>query len=65
MLRIYLAAISSFIVTVVAERKHPNIVACGVIHAGPPGEQFNVGLAQISRLKLNSVITVMGLNKME
>lgn len=29
------------------------------------GGQFNVGLEQISRLKLNSVITVMGLNKME
>lgn len=61
------ASICSFILTAVAEGKpkHPNIVECGVIHAGPPGGQFNVGLEQISRLKLNSVITVMGLNKME
>lgn len=29
------------------------------------GEQFNVDLEQISRLKLNSVIAVMGLNKTE
>lgn len=57
----------TFILTVFAEgkQKHPNIVARGVIHAGPPGEQFNVGLEQISRRKLNSVITVMGLTKME
>lgn len=61
------AWICSFILTVVAEgkQKHPNIAEGGGIHAGPPGEQFNVGLEQISRLKLNSVITVMGLNKME
>lgn len=31
----------------------------------PPGEQFNVDLEQISKLKLNSVIAVMGLNKTE
>lgn len=61
------AGICPFILTVVAEgkQKHPNMGERGVIHAGPPGEQFNVGLEQISRLKLNSVITVMGLNKME
>ena len=33
--------------------------------APPPEEQFNVDPEQISRLKLNSVIAVMGLQKTE
>lgn len=33
--------------------------------APPPEEQFNVDPEQISRLKLNSVIAVMGLHKTE
>lgn len=33
--------------------------------APPPEEQFNVDPEQISRLKLNSVIAVMGLHKNE
>lgn len=33
--------------------------------AQSPEEQFNVDLEQISRLKLNSVIAVMSLNKTE
>lgn len=41
------------------KQKPANIAERGVIHAGPPGEQFNLALQQISRLKLNSIITVM------